>query len=319
VPLPNPKSRLNTVLSTADPEGKGFRGLMRGDVMEKAEMIRRYLRDKGQLIMPGVYDALSAKIACRAGFEVVFITGYSLSATLLGEPDFGVLTQTEMLAATQRICSVADVPVIVDADTGYGNAINVIRTVQELIRAGAAGMFLEDQVWPKRCGHMKGKQVIPLEEYLKKLRAAVETRGNSDFYIVARTDARQALGLDDAISRGKAFKAAGADAVFIEAPETKEEMIEISRHVAGPLVANMLERGVTPILGPQELKELGFALVVWPLAPVYSVAQSLTDVYSTLRRDGSTKAILHKLMPFDEFNKIVGLDEKYALDGRFRS
>jgi 2-methylisocitrate lyase-like PEP mutase family enzyme len=287
--------------------------------MEKAEMIRRYLLENGQLIMPGVYDALSAKIACRAGFEVIFITGYSLSATLLGEPDFGVLTQTEMLAATQRICSVANVPVIVDADTGYGNAINVIRTVQELIRAGAAGMFLEDQVWPKRCGHMKGKQVIPLDEYLKKLRAAVEARGDGDFYIVARTDARQALGLSEAITRGQAFKAAGADAVFIEAPETKEEMKEISRHVPGPLVANMLERGVTPIMGPQELRDLGFALVVWPLAPVYSVAQSLKDVYLTLRRDGSTKAILDKLMPFDEFNQIVGLDEKYALDGRFRS
>jgi 2,3-dimethylmalate lyase len=287
--------------------------------MERAEMIRRYLRENGQLIMPGVYDALSAKIACRAGFEVIFITGYSLSATLLGEPDFGVLTQTEMLAATRRICSVANVPVIVDADTGYGNAINVIRTVQELFRAGAAGMFLEDQVWPKRCGHMKGKQVIPLDEYLKKLRAAVEARGDGDFYIVARTDARQALGLSEAITRGQAFKGAGADAVFIEAPETKEEMKEISRHVPGPLVANMLERGVTPIMGPQELRDLGFALVVWPLAPVYSVAQSLKDVYSTLRRDGSTKAISDKLMPFDEFNQIVGLDEKYALDARFRS
>ncbi|MGH7827244.1 MAG: isocitrate lyase/PEP mutase family protein [Candidatus Binatia bacterium] len=287
--------------------------------MEKAEMIRRCLNEKGQLIMPGVYDALSAKIASRSGFEVIFITGYSLSATLLGEPDFGLLTQTEMLSAAQRVCSVSDAPVIVDADTGYGNAINVIRTVQELIRVGAAGMFLEDQVWPKRCGHMQGKQVIPLGEYLKKLRAAVEAKKHRDFYIVARTDARQALGLSEAITRGKAFKDAGADAVFIEAPETKEEMKEISRHVPGPLVANMIERGVTPLMGPQELHDLGFDLVVWPLAPLYSVAKSLTEVYSTLRREGSTKAILDKLMPFDEFNKIVGLDEKYAQDLRFTS
>lgn len=287
--------------------------------MEKAEMIRRSLKKSGQLVMPGVYDALSARIATKTGFEVIFISGYSLAATMLGEPDFGILTQTEMLSAAQRICSVTDLPVIVDADTGYGNAINVIRTVDELIRIGAAGMFLEDQVWPKRCGHMKGKQVIPLEEQLKKLQAAIDAKRTRDFFIVARTDARQALGLNEAITRGIAFKKAGADAVFIEAPETKEEMLEIARSVPGPLVANMLERGVTPLMGPQELRDLGFDLVVWPLAPLYSVAKSLSEVYTTLRRDGTTVDILDRLMPFDEFNRIVGLEEKYQLDEKYRS
>jgi 2-methylisocitrate lyase-like PEP mutase family enzyme len=287
--------------------------------MDKAEMIRRSLKKSGQLVMPGVYDALSARIATKTGFEVIFISGYSLAATMLGEPDFGILTQTEMLSAAQRICSVTDLPVIVDADTGYGNAINVIRTVDELIRIGAAGMFLEDQVWPKRCGHMKGKQVIPLEEQLKKLQAAIDAKRNRDFFIVARTDARQALGLNEAITRGIAFKKAGADAVFIEAPETKEEMLEIARCVPGPLVANMLERGVTPLMGPQELRDLGFDLVVWPLAPLYSVAKSLNEVYTTLRRDGTTVDILDRLMPFDEFNRIVGLEEKYQLDEKYRS
>jgi 2-methylisocitrate lyase-like PEP mutase family enzyme len=287
--------------------------------MVKAQLIRQALAQHGQLIMPGVYDALSAKIAARAGFEVIFITGYSLSATLLGEPDFGLLTQTEVVSAAQRICSVVDPPVIVDADTGYGNAINVMRTVQDLIRAGAGGMFLEDQVWPKRCGHMKGKQVIPLDEQLKKIGAAVEAKGNNDFFIVARTDSRQALGLSEAIKRGLAFKAAGADAVFIEAPESKEEMREISKQVPGPLVANMLERGVTPLMAPKELKELGFDLIVWPLAPLYSVAKSLTDVYTTLRRDGSTLGILDQLMAFDDFNAIVGLNEKYALDAKYKN
>jgi 2-methylisocitrate lyase-like PEP mutase family enzyme len=287
--------------------------------MDKAHMIRQALSQAGQIIMPGVYDALSAKIAARSGFEVIFITGYSLSATLLGEPDFGLLTQTEVIAAAQRICSVVETPVIVDADTGYGNAINVIRTVRDLIGTGAAGMFLEDQIWPKRCGHMKGKQVIPLDEQLKKLKAAVEARQNRDFFIVARTDSRQALGLNAAIERGIAFKEAGADAVFIEAPESKDEMKEISKQVPGPLVANMLERGVIPLMGSKELKELGFDLVVWPLAPLYSVAKSLTEVYTTLRRDGSTLAILDRLMPFDEFNRIVGLDEKYALDAKYRN
>ena len=286
--------------------------------MEKAKLVRDALAQQGQLIMPGVYDALSAKIAARAGFEVIFITGYSLSATLLGEPDFGVLTQSEVVAAARRVCSVVDTPVIVDADTGYGNAINVIRTVEELLRAGAAGMFLEDQVWPKRCGHMKGKQVIALEEQLKKLKAAIEAKAAEDFFIVARTDARQALGLADAIRRGLAFKEAGADAVFIEAPESEEEMAEIARNVPGPLVANMLERGVTPLMSPQKLKNLGFDLIVWPLAPLYSVAKSLTDVYTTLRHDGSTLKILDRLMPFDEFNNIVGLNEKYALDAKYK-
>jgi methylisocitrate lyase len=287
--------------------------------MARVDTVKHALAAHGQLIMPGVYDALSAKIAARAGFEVVFITGYSLSATSIGEPDFGLLTQTEVVAAAQRICSVIQTPVIVDADTGYGNAVNVIRTVHDLIRAGAAGMFLEDQVWPKRCGHMKGKQVIPLDEQLKKLTAAIEAKENHEFFVVARTDARQALGLNEAIDRGKAFKAAGADAVFVEAPETKEEMAEIAANIPGPLVANMLERGVTPLMGPKELHDLGFDLVVWPLAPLYSVAKSLNDVYSTLRRNGSTLDILDRLMPFDEFNQIVGLDEKYAIDAKYKN
>jgi 2-methylisocitrate lyase-like PEP mutase family enzyme len=286
--------------------------------MGKGELIQRALTAHGPLVMPGVYDALSAKIAARAGFEVIFITGYSLSATLLGEPDFGLLTQTEVVTAAQRICSVVETPVIVDADTGYGNAINVIRTVQDLIRSGAAGMFLEDQVWPKRCGHMKGKQVISIDEQLKKIEAVIEARKSNDFFIVARTDSRQALGINEAITRGIAYKAAGADAVFIEAPETKDEMREIARNVPGPLVANMLERGVTPLMGPEELHALGFDLIVWPLAPLYSVAKSLTDVYKTLRRDGSTLAILDHLMPFDEFNEIVGLNEKYAIDAKYK-
>jgi methylisocitrate lyase len=286
--------------------------------MPSALSVRQLLDRHGQLVMPGVYDALSAKIAARAGFEVVFITGYSLSATLLGEPDFGLLTQTEVVAAASRICPVIETPVIVDADTGYGNAVNVIRTVEELIRSGAAGMFLEDQVWPKRCGHMKGKQVIALDEQVNKLRAAVDAARGCDFFIVARTDSRQALGLGEAITRGLAFKQAGADAVFIEAPQTKEEMKEIARQVPGPLVANMLERGVTPLMGPQELKDLGFQLIVWPLAPLYAVAKTLTHTYTTLRREGSTISILDSLMPFDEFNGIVGLEEKYALDTRYK-
>lgn len=166
---------------------------------------------------------------------------------------------------------------------------------------------------------MKGKQVIPLEEHLEKLRAATDTKQDRDFYIVARTDARQASGLADAINRGLAFKEAGADAVFIEAPENREEMREISRNVPGPLVANMLERGVTPLMKPAELRDLGFELIVWPLAPLYAAAKSLDDVYTTLHRDGTTQDILDRLMPFDQFNEIVGLEKKYELDRKYKT
>ena len=283
--------------------------------------VKEALDRNGTLVMPGVYDALSARIAEQAGFDVIFTTGYGISATLLGEPDFGILTQTEMLSTIYRICGAVPTPVIVDSDTGYGNAVNVVRTVTELLRAGAAGMFLEDQVWPKRCGHMKGKQVVPLDEYLKKLNAAVAARGDGDgdLFIVARTDARQALGLDEAIQRGIAFKENGADAVFIEAPETREEMREIARSVPGPLVANMIERGVTPLMTPAELKELGFALIVWPVGPLYSAAMALKDYYTNLREQGTGEALMDRLLPFDEFHQIVGLEEKYALDEKYRT
>lgn len=286
--------------------------------MNKAEEIRRILRERTTVIMPGVYDALSARIAAAAGSRIVFITGYSVSATFLGEPDFGLLTQSEMMDAARRICRVAAVPVIVDVDTGYGNAVNVIRTVQEVMAAGAAGIFLEDQVWPKRCGHMKGKQVIPLEEYLQKLRAALEARAGGDLFIVARTDARQALGLAEAIRRGRALHEAGADAVFIEAPESEEELREIARSVPGTLVANMIERGVTPLLSRPQLQELGFHLIVWPLAPLYAAARALKDIYGTLAEKETTREILERLISFDEFHDIVGLKEKYELDRKYR-
>ena len=281
--------------------------------------VKEALDRKGTLVMPGVFDALSARIAHRAGFDVIFTTGYGISATLLGEPDFGILTQTEMLSTIYRICGAVPTPVIVDSDTGYGNAVNVVRTVTELMRAGAAGMFLEDQVWPKRCGHMRGKQVVPLDEYLKKLNAAVAARGDGDLFIVARTDARQALGVDEAIRRGNAFKENGADAVFIEAPESREEMREIARNVPGPLVANMIERGTTPLMTPAELGELGYALIVWPVGPLYSAAMALKDYYSNLRETGTGEALMDRLLPFDEFHEIVGLEEKYALDEKYRS
>src|SRR3989454_12045800 len=287
--------------------------------MDKAKLIRNSLSDLGQLIMPGVYDALSAKIASRAGFEVIFITGYSVSATLLGEPDFGLLTQTEVVGAARRICSVVDTPVIVDADTGYGNAINVIRTVQDLIRAGAAGMFLEDQVWPKRCGHMKGKQVIPVEEHVQKIRAAVDARRGRDFFIVARTDARQVNGLEDAIKRCLKYKEAGADALFIEAPRSGEELKTIAKELPPPLVANMLEGGVTPLLTKDELEKLGLQLIVCPLTALYASAKAMQELFNLIKTKGTTRDALDRLLPFQQFHDIIGLDDYYNLDEKYRN
>src|SRR2546427_3392880 len=225
--------------------------------------IHALLDKERTLIFPGVYDALGAKLVERAGFPLTFISGYSVAATQLGLPDFGYLTQTEMVATAKRVCGSVKIPIIVDADTGYGNPLNVIRTVEELISAGAAGCFLEDQVWPKKCGHMRGKRVIEREEYIHKIRAAVEARAGRDFFIVARTDALAAVSLDEAIARVTEARAAGADASFVEAPESKEQMAEIGKRAPRPIVANMIEHGRTPVLPKDELVKLGFQLILF--------------------------------------------------------
>lgn len=281
--------------------------------------VRSLIDAQGTIIFPGVYDAVSAKLAEQAGFDLLFISGYSVSASRLGEPDFGLVTQSEMADAARSVCRAVRVPVIVDADTGYGNPLNVIRTVQDLIEAGAAGMFLEDQVWPKRCGHMKGKKVIPVDEYVQKIRAAVDAREDDDFFIVARTDANQAVGLDEAIRRVIAAREAGADAAFIEAPDSLDQLKAIAKQVPAPLAANMLERGVTPLLNREELRELGYALVVCPLAGIYAAARAMKAIYAELRAKGTTRDALDKLITFDEFHELVGLEEKYALDAKYKS
>ena len=270
------------------------------------------LAGDGPLVIPGVYDALSAKLAAGAGFRALIVSGYCLSATRLGEPDFGLLTQTEVLDAAARIVAAVDVPVLVDVDTGYGNAFNVERTVRELVRMGAAGCFLEDQVWPKRCGHMDGKRVVPLEEYLPKLVAARKT-GGPDFWITARTDARAVAGLDEAIRRGRAFAEHGASCVFVEAPESADEMARVRAALpaAVPLVANMVEQGKTPLRGAAELAAAGYRLVMVPVAPLLASAHALRTLFETLARDGGTQALRDRMLGFAELNGVVGLDDKY--------
>jgi methylisocitrate lyase len=281
-----------------------------------AETIRQAV-SKGAVLMPGVYDALTARIAARVGFEIVFISGYSVSAARLGEPDFGFVTQSEMADAARAVCRVSEAPVIVDADTGYGNPLNVIRTVHDLQDAGASGVFLEDQVWPKKCGHMAGKQVVETDEHAAKIRAAADARGDRDLFIVARTDARQPLGLDAAIERCLAYKEAGADALFVEAPLSVQELVEIASQLPGPLVANMIERGVTPHLTRTELERVGFNLIVCPLAGLFAGAKAVGDVLTELKEKETTAGAIDSLMGFDEFNELVGLDERYADEARY--
>ncbi len=279
--------------------------------------VHRVLEDSGSLVFPGVYDALSAKIAERVGFSLAFVSGYAVSATHLGEPDMGLLTQTEVIDRARRICRSVSIPIIVDADTGYGNPLNVIRTVTELIDAGAAGCFLEDQVWPKKCGHMRGKKVVAREEYLEKIKAAVDTRGDRDFFIVARTDSLAAIGLDEAVARAEAARAAGADATFIEAPRSLDELAEIGRRAPKPTVANMIEQGKTPVLARAKLAELGFQLILYPLTGLYAAAKALETIYGTLLEDGTSRDQEDRLLTFEDFNSLIGVDDKFALAERF--
>jgi 2,3-dimethylmalate lyase len=279
--------------------------------------VHRILDQVGSIAFAGVYDALSAKLAQKAGFPLAFISGYSVAATALGEPDMGLLTQTEMIDRARRVCGSVEIPIIVDADTGYGNPLNVYRTIKELIAAGAAGCFLEDQVWPKKCGHMRGKRVVEREEYVDKIRAAAEARGTADFFIVARTDALAPVGIDEAIARVTAAREAGADASFVEAPPSIELLTEIGRRAPRPMVANMLEGGKTPVLPRQQLAEMGFQLILYPLTALYAAAHAIAHFYDKLRRDGTTLGEERQLMSFAEFNALIGVEEKYALAERF--
>jgi len=272
------------------------------------------------VVLPGVYDALSARLAAAAGFRAVFLSGFAMAATRLGRPDIGLLTQTEVLDTARLVCAASPCPVVVDIDTGWGGPLNVERTVAELLRLGAAGCFLEDQEWPKRCGHLEGKRIVPLDEYLPKLHAALRIRGDRPFHVTARTDARAVAGLDEAVRRARAYAEAGADAVFVEAPESIDEMTAVRaavpRHV--PLVANMVEQGKTPVRTAAELGAAGYGLVVVPVAGLLASAHALRDVYRTLRSDGETRALAARMLGFAEMNAFLGLDELYRRDAAWR-
>ncbi|CAA7013469.1 unnamed protein product [Microthlaspi erraticum] len=283
--------------------------------------IHRLIEEQGIVLMPGCYDALSAAIVQQTGFSAGFVSGYALSASLLGKPDFGLLTPPEMAATARSVCASApNIPIIADADTGGGNALNVQRTVKDLIAAGAAGCFLEDQAWPKKCGHMRGKQVIPAEEHAAKIASARDAIGDADFFLVARTDARATSaksGLEDAIARVNLYMEAGADASFVEAPRDDDELKEIGKRTKGYRVCNMIEGGVTPLHTPEELKEMGFHLIVHPLTALYASTRALVDVLKTLKEHGSTRDHLQKMATFEEFNSLVDLESWFELEARY--
>ena len=281
--------------------------------------IRKLLNDKSKsLVIPGVYDAIGAKIVEKVGFEAMFQTGYGTSAALLGMPDYGFIGSTETVDNARRICHAVSVPVIVDADTGYGNALSVDKLVRELEASGASGIFLEDQKWPKRCGHMQGKEVIPKDEYAEKLQAAINARSNEDFIIVARTDARATEGLDKAIERGLYYNKIGADVIFIEAPKTIQEMKKIGNAINAPLVANMIEGGATPISSVSQLREMGYKIILYPLSVLFSNTYATLQILKELKRAGTTKKLEKTMTSFDQFNELVELSKYKKLEKQYR-
>jgi len=284
---------------------------------KRTTRFRELLARPELLILPGTHDALGAKLAEAAGFEALVSGGYSASATLLGEPDTSQLSYTEMADYYARLCDATELPLLADADTGFGGVANVVRTVRGYERAGVAALLLEDQVFPKKCGHYAGKRVVPRTEWLGKLKAALDTRNDSDLVIVARTDAVAPLGIDEAIERAQLAREAGADMVFADALETEAQMRRFCAEVGDvPVLANMIEGGKTPEFTPAQLKAMGFAAALHALAPTYAVAYALQELYRHLKRDGHTRAMRERQVTFADFNAIVGLPRYVAREAR---
>ncbi|NJR75508.1 MAG: oxaloacetate decarboxylase [Scytonema sp. CRU_2_7] len=285
--------------------------------MSAGQKLRQLLARPEIIVIPGVYDCLGAKLAENSGFEVVATSGFGIAASALGLPDYGFLTATEMLYSVGRIAQSITVPLIADLDTGYGNALNAIRTVKDAVQLGLAGVLLEDQEWPKKCGHFEGKRVISLAEHAGKIRAAVEARGDSDLVIIARTDARAPLGLEEAIARGRAYIAAGADILFVEAPQSVEELKAIAAAFADvPLVANIVEGGKTPQLTASELQQLGFKIVFFPLSALLAVTKVMAACFTHLKTQGNT-ANFTDLVTFQDFQELIGVPKYLQMEKNF--
>jgi 2-methylisocitrate lyase-like PEP mutase family enzyme len=286
---------------------------------KKTKALRALLERPGLIIAPGVYDALSARICEMVGFEAVSHSGYGTAAVTLGRPDIGLLDMTEMARQVGAVANAVDIPVLGDADTGFGNAVNVHRTVQEYIRAGAAGLFIEDQLMPKRCGHMRGKQVISKAEMSGKLKAALDARDevDPDFVIMARIDAIAVNGFEDALDRAKAAVDLGVDMIFVEAMETREQMGQVGCEIKAPLMLNLIEGGRTPLLTYREAEELGFKYVVPALTTLFAAAKGMYDVMQHVRNEGVSNAYLDRLIGFQEFAQVVHLDRFRQMEEQY--
>ena len=282
--------------------------------MKKTTLFRKLMLDKEIFVIPGCHDALSAKIVELVGFKAVTMGGYAASAASLAKPDVSLLTLTEYVNIARNIVQAVDLPLFVDGDTGHGNVTNVGRTVRVFENAGVAALFIEDQVFPKRCGHMEGKQIIPTAEMVAKVKAAVDARVDEDLVIMARTDAIAVYGIDDAIERANLYREAGADLIFVEAPRSVEEMRRINKDVDAPTLAIQLEGGKTPLLTTKDLQEIGFNVVVYPNATVYATAWALKELWETLKKEGTTRSFTDRMIGFDDFNTLVGLDKIRELE-----
>jgi 2-methylisocitrate lyase-like PEP mutase family enzyme len=295
-------------------------GTFLGSAGNGPRRLRELLAAGEPILAPGVYDALGARLVEEAGFEAVYMTGFGSAASLLGRPDVGLLTMPEMVDNARRIARACALPVIADADTGYGNAINVVRTVQEYEQAGVAGIHVEDQVAPKKCGHMEGKQVVPAEEMLTKVRAAVAARQSPDFVVIARTDARAVEGLPAAVDRAKRYRDAGADLLFVEAATTEAEIETVAAELAGtPLLFNWAEGGKTPPLPYDRLRELGFAIVIFPISTLLTATTAIREALAAIAEARTPIPILERIPSFAEFLDFIGLPEIGELEQRFLS
>ncbi|MEZ7821753.1 MAG: isocitrate lyase/PEP mutase family protein [Candidatus Nanopelagicales bacterium] len=289
--------------------------------MSNFALVLNQARQKDQcLVLPGAYDALSARIIESQGFEAVYLTGAGFANSGLGVPDIGLVTASELRDHVARVADVVSIPLVVDADTGFGNAINMRRTIRMLERAGASAIQIEDQVFPKKCGHFSGKDVISLNEMIQKIHAAVDARDSNDLQIIARTDSRAVFSLDVALDRAAAFKEAGADIIFVEAPESIEEMRIIGKSSDLPLVANMVEGGKTPLKTVEELSALGFSIALFANAALRSAQKAVTETMSELKKTGSTNGVLHALSGWEDRQNAVGksyfdeLESKYSTE-----
>jgi 2-methylisocitrate lyase-like PEP mutase family enzyme len=280
-----------------------------------SKKLKKLLERKKLIVAPGAYNALTAKLIEGTGFEALYMTGYGTAASMLGVPDIGLLTMTEMLSNVRAIADAVEIPLIADADTGYGNAINVIRTVREYEKAGAAALHIEDQVWPKRCGHMAGKQVIAKEDMAAKVRAATENRNSADFLIIARTDALAVEGWEPTIERAHAYVEAGADILFIEAPETEEQMERIPKLFAVPCLINIAPR--TPLLSVERLEQMGYAIAIYPGICLAATIRANFEELRRMKENGKPPDFGDFLTSFLEFNQFIGMSQYNEIEQKY--